>query len=79
MSISCHIGRVSLVIAMTERDKGMRPMDEQEWLAARFEGHRTHLQGVAYLPFDEISPPSPQRGEGWGEGGTTFESCPEPW
>jgi len=25
-------------------------MDEREWLAERFEEHRTHLRAVAYTP-----------------------------
>jgi len=30
-------------------------MDEQEWLAERFETHRTHLQGVAYRMLGSLS------------------------
>ncbi len=38
VSVVCH----SFVTAMTERDEGLYRMDEREWLAQRFEAHRTH-------------------------------------
>jgi RNA polymerase sigma-70 factor (ECF subfamily) len=33
---------------MTVRRRGKRLMDDQDWLADRFETHRTHLRGVAH-------------------------------
>ena len=35
-------------MGMTEHDARVRPMDERELLARRFETHRAHLHGVAY-------------------------------
>jgi len=48
-----HIGWVSFVTmydgaARGSMTEGMRPMDEHEWLAERFEEHRSHLRAVAY-------------------------------
>jgi len=43
-----HIGWVLLVITMTKRGEGMRPMDDHGWLAERFEANRPHLRAVAY-------------------------------
>src|SRR3712207_9593029 len=44
-----HIRRApSVITMMTPRDGGMRQMDEQEWLAVRFEEHRGRLRAVAY-------------------------------
>src|SRR5215211_1334827 len=45
---ACHICRLWGVIAMTPGDGRMRPMDERDWLADRFEEHRPHLRAVAY-------------------------------
>ena len=33
----------------------MRPMDEHEWLAERFEEHRGHLRAVAYRMLGSLS------------------------
>src|SRR5262245_50793943 len=35
-------------VAIAWPGEEMRRMDEQKWLAERFEAHRTHLRGVAY-------------------------------
>jgi DNA-directed RNA polymerase specialized sigma24 family protein len=33
----------------------MRPMDEHDWLAERFEADRTHLRAVAYRLLGSVS------------------------
>src|SRR5262249_60398168 len=44
----CHICGLTFVIAMTQRNRGRRLVDEEKVLAERFEAHRRHLRGVAY-------------------------------
>jgi len=43
-----HIGAMPAVIDMTVGNGGMRPMNERDWLAGRFEENRAHLRAVAY-------------------------------
>jgi RNA polymerase sigma-70 factor (ECF subfamily) len=40
-------------------------MDEQEWLAERFEADRTHLQGVAYRMLGSLSEADDAVQESW--------------
>jgi RNA polymerase sigma factor (sigma-70 family) len=44
----CYIGSVLFVTAMTDGDGGRVTVDDHDWLAARFEENRPHLQAVAY-------------------------------
>ncbi len=40
-------------------------MDEPEWLAERFEAHRTHLRGVAYRMLGSLSEADDAVQEAW--------------
>src|ERR671918_468076 len=40
-------------------------MDEQDWLAERFETHRTHLRGVAYRMLGSVSEADDAVQEAW--------------
>ncbi|WP_323807893.1 sigma factor, partial [Amycolatopsis keratiniphila] len=40
-------------------------MDEHDWLARRFEGHRTHLRAVAYRMLGSLSEADDAVQEAW--------------
>jgi RNA polymerase sigma factor (sigma-70 family) len=50
---------------MTDRDQAMRPMNERELLAERFEGHRAHLRAVAYRMLGSLSEADDAVQEAW--------------
>src|SRR6201989_3026182 len=43
----------------------MRRMDDRDWLAERFEGHRTHLRAVAYRMLGSLSEADDAVQEAW--------------
>ena len=47
-ALLCHIDGVPGVIVVTGQREGKSLMEENDWLAQRFEEHRTHLRAVAY-------------------------------
>ena len=50
---------------MTERDEKVWPMSERDYLAERFEEHRTHLRGVAYRMLGSLSEVDDAVQEAW--------------
>src|SRR6266571_4908412 len=50
---------------MTRRDEGMRPMDEHDWLAERFEENRGHLRAVAYRMLGSLTEADDAVQEAW--------------
>jgi DNA-directed RNA polymerase specialized sigma24 family protein len=50
---------------MTDRVEGIRPMDEQEWLAERFQGNRARLRAVAYRMLGSLSEADDAVQEAW--------------
>jgi RNA polymerase sigma factor (sigma-70 family) len=50
---------------MTDPDMGVDPVDEREWLAERFETHRTHLRSVAYRMLGSASEADDAVQEAW--------------
>jgi RNA polymerase sigma-70 factor, ECF subfamily len=50
---------------MTERDEDVRPMNEREYLAERFEENRTHLRAVAYRMLGSLSESEDAVQEAW--------------
>src|SRR5215203_4377475 len=50
---------------MTRCTEVMCQVDEREWLAERFEEHRTHLRSVAYRMFGSLSEADDAVQEAW--------------
>src|ERR687888_562295 len=61
----CHIGRAAGVTVMTPGDGRMRPVDEREWLAGRFEDQRARLRAVAYRMLGSLSEADDAVQEAW--------------
>lgn len=47
------------------RGRDLPPMDEREWLTARFEQHRSHLRGVAYRMLGSVTEVDDALQEAW--------------
>jgi RNA polymerase sigma factor (sigma-70 family) len=50
---------------MTKATTDMQPMDEHDWLAERFEAHRSHLRAVAYRMLGSLSEADDAVQESW--------------
>jgi RNA polymerase sigma factor (sigma-70 family) len=50
---------------MTEHDEDLRPMNDRDYLAARFEEHRPHLRAVAYRMLGSLSEVDDAVQEAW--------------